>query len=188
MEEFIADAALLAGRLTRQCDDAMAEQRAASTELQRAATDVTQSVIDGTAEISRSARAAVREALAQEIPAAIGAIAQTGDRLRELADQLEREQSSAGLRMRLLGWVSLGAFGLAAVAIVAGTAYAARHNMQRAERSQLRAEVLEALQKVPITSCEGQPCVKLQDGLPRWQKNDEYILVDVVTPPSVEPK
>ncbi|MNJ05262.1 hypothetical protein D3C73_1664690 [compost metagenome] len=40
------------------------------------------------------------------------------------------------------------------------------------------AQVLEALQQVSITSCDGRPCIKLEDGLQRWRKNDEYVLIE----------
>lgn len=182
MEDFIANAALLAGHLTQQCEKAVADQQATTANLQRTAAEVKQSVSAGKVELAQNARAAIREVLAEEIPSAVEAIAQTGDRLRVLADQLQREQSAAGMRARMLGWKALAAFVLAAVAIVGGTAYAAWHNVQRAERAHVQAEVLEALQQVAITACDGRPCVKLEDGLQRWSKNDEYVLLDGSAP------
>jgi hypothetical protein len=38
--------------------------------------------------------------------------------------------------------------------------------------------VLEALRHVTITACDGAPCIKLEDGLRRWGKNKDYVLVD----------
>lgn len=38
-------------------------------------------------------------------------------------------------------------------------------------------EVKEALQKVEITSCGGEPCLKVDNEAKRWGKNGEYILV-----------
>ena len=54
----------------------------------------------------------------------------------------------------------------------------ARGDRWQAERAAVRAEVLEALQQVAITACDGAPCIKLEDGLRRWPANDEYVLVD----------
>ncbi len=178
MEEFVTNSALLAGHLTQQCDKAIADQKHAAAELRQAAADVGQGVAAGRAELAHSARSAVREALSQEIPAAVEAIAESGDRLRQLADQLQREHLSAASRMRALAWKSLIAMALASAAIIGATAYTAWNNVQRAQRAQVDAQVLEALQQVSITSCDGTPCVKLADDQRRWSKNSDYLLVD----------
>ncbi|WP_313642938.1 hypothetical protein [Stenotrophomonas sp.] len=178
MEEFIANAALLAGHLTQQCDKVVAEQKSSTAELQRAATELGQGVSAGKAELAQTARAAIREALSQEIPAAVEALGDSGDRLRAIADQLQREQLAAASGIRALAWKALVAMLVAAVAIVGGTAYVASNNLQRAENAKLEAQVMEALQQVQITACDGKPCVKLSEGQQRWQRNDDYILVD----------
>ncbi|HYQ22394.1 hypothetical protein [Stenotrophomonas sp.] len=178
MEEFITNAALLAGHLTQQCEKAAAAQDASSAQLQRAAAEVGQGVASGRAELAQSARAAVREALSQEIPAAVEAISDTGDRLAALAEQLSRQQVAMASRLRMLTWKALIALALGGAAIVGGTAFFARSNVQRAQQAKVEAQVLEALEQVSITSCDGRPCIKLEDGLQRWSRNDEYILVD----------
>lgn len=185
MEEFISNAALLAGHLTQQCDKSIADQKAATSELQRAAQDVGKGVVAGRAELTQSARSAVREALSQEIPAAVDALTETGDRLRRLADQLQREQGAAASHIRMLAWKSLAAMVLASAVIIGGTAYAAWTNVQRAQQGKVEAQVMEALQQVSITSCDGTPCVKLQDGQRRWPKNDDYFLIDGGAPAPV---
>lgn len=181
MEEFVANAALLAGHLTQQCEKAASDQNAAAVDLQRAAADVGQGVVAGRAELIQGTKSAVRDALSQEIPSAVEAVAQAGDRLRAIIERLERDQASTAARMRLLGWKTFGALAFAAVVIVGGTAYFASTNVQRAQRASVDAQVLEALQQVAITSCDGKPCVKLQDGQARWGKNDDYILIDSQT-------
>lgn len=178
MEEFVTNSALLAGHLTQQCEKAIADQKQSAAELRQAAADVGQGVAAGRSELAQSARTAVREALSQEIPAAVEAIAESGDRLRQLADQLQREHLSAASRMRALAWKSLIAIALASAAIIGATAYTAWNNVQRAQRAQVDAQVLEALQQVSITSCDGTPCVKLADDQRRWSKNSDYLLVD----------
>ena len=67
---------------------------------------------------------------------------------------------------------------MACLLLVAGTGYASWHNVQRAQRAHVDAEVLEALRHVTITACDGAPCIKLEEGLRRWEKNGEYVLVD----------
>ncbi|WP_313318543.1 hypothetical protein [Stenotrophomonas sp.] len=178
MEDFIANAALLAGHLTQQCEKVVAEQKSSTADLQRAAADVGQGVAAGRAELAQSARAAVREALSQEIPAAVEAIADSGDRLRAIADQLQREQLAAASGIRALAWKALAAMVVAAAVVIGGTAYVASNNVQRAQNARLEAEVMETLQQVKITACDGKPCVKLSDGQQRWSRNDDYILVD----------
>lgn len=179
MEDFVANAALLAGHLTRQCEKAGADQQAAATELQHSADAVKHAVTAGKSELAQHARAAVREALALEVPAATRSVAEAGERFGAIADQLHREHASLGRRTRILGWTSIGLLAVTAVAVLAGTGYVARANMQRAERAEVRAEVLEALEQVAITSCDGRPCLKLEDGQRRWSRNDDYVLVDV---------
>ncbi len=183
MEEFVANAALLAGHLTRQCEKSTADQLAAAHELQRAAASVGTGVAAGQAALTEHARVAVREALSAEIPAASRSLSDTAANLKRMAEQLQQEQASVGLRMRILGWKSLAALGVAALVVVGGTAYAARSNLQRAERAQVDAQVLEALQHVAITSCDGRPCIKLEEGLQRWEKNDEYVLIERMRAP-----
>lgn len=178
MEDFVANAALLAGKLTRQCEIAAAGQAAASADLRAAAADVGREVVAGKAQIAQSAKLAVREALSQEIPAAVEAISQTGDRLTRITEQLARDQAAAGAHMRMLGWKALGALLLASALTIGVTGYVAWSNLQRAERASIDAQIMEALQSVSITSCDGQPCVKLEDGQTRWTKNEDYILVD----------
>lgn len=178
MEEFVANAALLAAHLTEQCNKAAAAQQASAQELEASAIVVRKTIEEGKREMSEQARSAVHDALALEIPAATHSIGETAARLRRVADHLQREQAQLSQRTHFLGWKSLGVLSVACLALVAGSGYAAWHNVQRSERAKVDAEVLEALQQVTITSCGGQPCIKLQEGLPRWQKNDQYVLID----------
>lgn len=178
MEDFIANAALLAGHLSQQCDKAVADQQASIGELQRAAAEVGKGVAAGRAELASSTRTAVREALSQEIPAAVEAISESGDRLRQLADQLQREQLGAVTQMRRLAWQSLALVVVASALVLGGTGYMAWRNVQRAQSAKVEAQVMEALQKVSITACDGRPCIKLEEGQQRWAKNEGYILVD----------
>lgn len=177
LEEFVASAALLAAHLTRQCEESIAGQRTAVEDLQRSAEAVGRRVLGGSAELQQQAKDAIREALSEEVPAAARVLRDAAMQLQTMSDQLRREQALSAQRMRLLAWAAMLSLALAATALVGGSAYVAWHNLQRAERTHVQAEVLEALQHVAITSCDGRPCLKLEDGMPRWSKNDEYVLV-----------
>src|SRR5690606_16764648 len=148
----------------QQCGKAVSDQQAAARELRHSAGTVADSVAAGKLELEQYARGAIREALARELAGASQSLDAAADPLQQLGERLRIEQSSAGLRMRVLEWKSIALLTVAAITVVGGSAYAARHNLQRAERAQVRAEVLEALRHVAITSCDGHPCVKLEDG------------------------
>lgn len=182
MEDFVANAALLAAHLSQQCDKAVAMQQATAEELKRAADTIRQNVADGQATLSRHAASAVRDALAQEMPVATRSLEEATRHLKQMVELWRMEQASAGQRVRVAGWKSIASLAAAALLTVVATGYVAWHNTRRAERAHVEAEVLEALQKVTITSCGGTPCIKLEDGLPRWSKNDEYVLVDTAAP------
>ena len=74
MEEFVANAALLAAHLTEQGNKAASAQQASAQELQASAIVVRKTIEEGKREMSDQARAAVHEALAHEIPAATHSI------------------------------------------------------------------------------------------------------------------
>lgn len=177
LEEFVASAALLAAHLTRQCEESIAGQLSATEQLQRSADALGQRILGENAELQRQARTAIRQALADEIPPAAHALHESSTRLQSMAEQLRRDQLAMTLQMRVLGWKTLLALALAAIVLVGASTYAAWHNVRRAEQAHVRAEVLQALQQVAITSCDGHPCLRLEPGIPRWSKNDEYVLV-----------
>lgn len=174
LEDFLANAALLAAHLSKQCEKA-------SADLQQTASSFRQGVADGQAELAASARTAVRDSLASEVPAAIHGLGEATDQFRKLAEQVQRQQHVLDQRARFLGWKSLASVAAATVVVLAATGYVAWSNVQRAQKAQVQAEVLRALQQVTITSCDGRPCIKLEDGLRRWSKNDEYVLVDATS-------
>lgn len=182
MDDFVANAALLAAHLSQQCERSASVQQEAARDLRDCVDGIARSVTFHKAELEQFTRSAIMDALAQELPAVSRSFAEAASRLDQMGARLQESQSSAQLRMRILGWKSLVSLGLAAVSLAGGTAYVAWHNIKRAERAHVRAEVLEALSQVAITSCAGRPCVKLEDGLQRWASNDEYIFVDTRAP------
>ena len=178
MDAFVANAALLAAHLTRQCEQAADAQRDAAGALRNAAMDVAEHVAAGRDALLQATTVAVRDALTGELDATTARAEVVAGRLEHLLARLDHAQAGLGARTRLLGGGALLALALGAVAIVGATGYLARLNLDRAAQAGARAEVLEALQHVVITACDGRPCIKLEDGLPRWAANDEYVLVD----------
>lgn len=49
----------------------------------------------------------------------------------------------------------------------------------RAASAKVQAEVYEAYAHVGLTSCGGNPCVKLDKKTPRWGNHGEYVLVEI---------
>lgn len=178
MDEFVAGAALLAAHLTRQCEQAAASQQAAAQDMHDAAAHVAERVAAGRDALLQATGEAVRDALARELDAAATRAEAAAHRLDQQVTRLDRAQAGFGIRTRLLGTGALLALALGAIAIVGATAQIARLNVDRAEHARVRAEVMEALQQVTITACDGRPCIRLEEGLRRWPSNDEYVLVD----------
>lgn len=178
MDEFVASAALLAAHLTRQCEQAAAAQRASAEALQETATGLATRVDADHKVLLHTAGRTIRDVLDDGLDAATARADTATQRLERVSAALERAQAGLGAHTRMLGGGALLALGLAAAAILGVTAHIAQRNLDRAERAAVRAEVLEALQQVAITACDGAPCIKLEDGLRRWPANDEYVLVD----------
>lgn len=187
MDEFVANAALLAAHLKEKCEQAAASQQASAQDLQGAAIVVRRTIEEGKRELVEHAGSAVSSALSEKVPAAAQAILDTTARLKQVTDRLQHEQAALERRLRFLGAGTLGAIAVACLLLVAGTGYASWHNVQRAQRAHVDAEVLEALRHVTITACDGAPCIKLEEGLRRWKKNGEYVLVDGAAADGSEP-
>lgn len=178
MDEFVANAALLAAHLKEQCERAAASQQSSADDLQGAAIVVRRTIEEAKRELVEHTGFAVSTALAEKIPAATHDILETSARLKQVTDRFQNEQAALERRMRFLGTSTLGAIAVACAVLIAGTGYASWHNVKRAQRSHADSEVLDALRQVTITACDGAPCIKLEDGLRRWGKNRDYVLVD----------
>ncbi|MCD9007747.1 hypothetical protein LDO31_16210 [Luteimonas sp. XNQY3] len=178
MEDFVASAALLAAHLTQQCEQAAADQREAASALQEAAAGVAEHTASGRDALLRATTTAVRNALTGQLDATTARADAAAQRLEHLIAHLDRTQAGLAARSRMLGGGALLALVLGAVALIGTSSYVAKFNLDRAERASVRADVLEALQQVAITACDGRPCIKLDDGLRRWPSNDDYVFVD----------
>lgn len=181
-EEFVANAALLAAHLTRQCEAAAAEQTDSARRLQEAADGVESKLLAGRAALLDVTRAATRDAVATETDAMCNALEASARRAREAVAGLEHGVALLRGRGRLLGIGAFGALCIGAVGVIVGTGVLARQNLERAQQARVHADVLQALEQVTVTSCDGQPCIKLADDLRRWSRNDDYVLVDTPRP------
>jgi hypothetical protein len=182
MEDFIASAALLAAHLTRQCEQAASDQREAAGALQNAAAGVAEHTAAGRDAVLRATTTAVRDALTGQLDATTTRAESAAQRIEHLIAHLDRTQAGLTARSRLLGSGALLALVLGGTALIGASGYVAKLNLDRAERASVRADVLEALQQVAITACDGRPCIKLDDGLSRWSSNDDYVFVDTRQP------
>lgn len=191
MISFLEKATLLAADLEHRCLEAATQQNSSANALtqtlQQVEGNLDRIVTAGKTELVQHAQMAVRQALAQEVGLATKAIGESANQLRQMSDQLKREQSAIGVRMRVMGWKSMIAIGAAAFLALTGSGFVLWNNIKRIERTQVEAEVLDALRHVAITSCDGRPCVKLEDSQARWAKNRDYILVDTSAPGSAQP-
>lgn len=182
LEEFTANAALLAAHLTRQCESAAEVQAQSAQRLREAADEVESKLQAGRSALLDAARAGTRDALIAETAALTNALDASARRTDEAVANLEHSGALLRGRTRLLGLGAFGALCIGGAAVVLATGVLARQNLERAERASVRAEVLQALEQVAITSCDGRPCIKLTDDLRRWAGNDEYVLVDTPHP------
>lgn len=171
VEEFVASAALLGAHLSRQCETAC-------TTLQESTTRFARTVDEGQALIAESTRTMVREALACEIPAVVEGLGEGTRQLQAMVERSLRAQAALERRSRRVGATAIAAMLVASLLVLGGTGYVASQNIARSKDAQVRLEVMQALEQVTITSCDGRPCLKLEDGLPRWARNDAYVLVD----------
>ncbi|MDH5835518.1 hypothetical protein [Luteimonas kalidii] len=181
IEDFVANAALLAAHLGQQCDRAGAR-------LQQAAATFDRRIEQGQATIAATTQSLVRESLATEIPAALQALSDGARQLQGVAERVQRQQAELEQRARWLGLKAIGAVLVAALAVLASTGYVAWSNLARSQEAQVRTEVLQALEQVTITSCDGHPCLKLEDGQRRWAGNESYVLVDTAVGAATPPR
>jgi len=181
VEEFIASAALLGAHLTRQCESA-------STRLQQLSAALTRSIDEGQARIAASTRDTLRDSLASELPVALQGLGESTRQLQYMVERMQHAQAALEQRARWMGLKAASALLVAALAVLAGTGYVAADNVARSQQALVRLEVMQALEQVTITSCDGRPCVKLEDGLRRWHRNEHYVLVDRDPPPELQPR
>ncbi|NYZ62411.1 hypothetical protein [Luteimonas deserti] len=182
LDDFVANAALLAAHLTQQCEAAAARQEASARDLGQAAAGAAERLAESEATLRQTIDGAVRTSMAGEVDAASRAVGESARQLQAAVLGFEHAQARLDSRIRRLGGGALVALALGALAMLGSSGYLARQSLQRAERANVRAEVLEALEQVAITSCDGAPCIKLEPGLRRWSRNDEYVLVDRAPP------
>jgi hypothetical protein len=180
VEEFVASAALLGAHLTRQCE-------LACTQLQQLTASLAHSLDEGQSRIAASARESVRDALATEVPMVLHGLGEGTRQFQAMVERTRKEQAALEQRARWVGLKAIVALLVGALTVLAGTSYVAATNVSRSQAALVRLEVMQALDQVTITSCDGRPCVKLEDGLRRWERNEHYVFVDAHPPREPQP-
>ena len=119
------------------------------------------------------------EKLQQAVSSSSGKISAATEALTEALEHAKDIMSSQ-IKM------TFGAIALALVLVIGGGCLAIWMEWQsyndaktRASAAQVDAETAAAYAKVGMTSCGGQPCIKLDAKSPRWGEKGEYILVDL---------
>ena len=99
MDEFVANAALLAAHLKEKCEQAAASQQASAQDLQGAAIVVRKTIEEGKRGLVEHAGSAVSSALSEKVPAATQAILDTTARLKVLKTE-EPSGRKAGVKVK----------------------------------------------------------------------------------------
>lgn len=99
---------------------------------------------------------------------------------------LQQKLESAQRRTVIRTWQVFAALGAVFVVLYLGMLLLLKHEYQRLQDAQARAdaaevsaEVRQASQHVVITSCGGRACIQIDKDMPTWKsRGKEYILVD----------
>ncbi len=99
---------------------------------------------------------------------------------------LQQKIEAAQRRTVVRTWQVFAALGAVFVVLYLGMLLLLKHEYQRlqdaearADAAEVSAEVRQASQHVVITSCGGRPCIQIDQDTPTWKsRGKEYILVD----------
>ena len=99
---------------------------------------------------------------------------------------LQQKIEAAQRRTVVRTWQVFAALGAVFVVLYLGMLLLLKHEYQRlqdaearADAAEVSAEVRQASQHVVITSCGGRPCIQIDKDTPTWKsRGKEYILVD----------
>lgn len=189
--------AIMMGVLEKRFNAVMPFQENVSTALGNTLTsvrdDLGRTVRDSQQQIQKQARTAVNEALTESLGTFKNALlaernhhekalAQIASRFKQSADSLHQERIHAARLTRMLTWKALTMLIAVTMLLLAGGSFLLWQTQQRIQSAQVSAEVQEALQRVQISSCGGQPCLRLDSQAPRWGKDGEFVLLKKPSP------
>lgn len=188
MMEAVNNAACILQQLTEMGEAVSQRQAETSVRLENASEQVKQqihlAVGDIQSQITNQSKAALHTALEKEMSAFQQSMHQTVQQLKQATEQLHQERAQSARQARLLNWKTLGLVTITSLLLLGGSGFMVWQNVQqisqlREEKAALsvETEVLRALTKTNVTSCGGQPCVKLDQETRRWGKNKEFVLL-----------
>ncbi|MDR1076983.1 MAG: hypothetical protein LBL59_12105 [Xanthomonadaceae bacterium] len=182
--------ALLAQTLEQRVETAIAQQqqaiRAMEATSQRIHQDIGQVLQQAGTQMTHAMRQGVDTALSQSTQQYQALASATASQLTRSGAEIVEIQRLAGQQISRILWTAYAAIGGAMLLLLLGGAGLIyfqwqhyRDAQQRIAQLQSRAEVIEALARAHVTSCGGQPCIKLDKDSPHWGTHGEYILVEV---------
>lgn len=189
--------AIMIGVLEKRFNAVMSFQENVSTALGNTLSsvkdDLSWTVRDSQQQIRNQARTAVNEALTESLEAFKNALlaernhhekalAQIAGRFKQSADGLHQERIHAARLTKMLTWKAFAMLTVVMMLLLAGGGLLLWQIQQRIQSAQVSAEVQEALQRVQISSCGGQPCLRLDSKAPRWGKDGEFVLLKQPSP------
>jgi hypothetical protein len=181
--------ALLAEALQRNANAAIELHKQSSTSLQGEVASARQAMQAGIGAAGEDLQTLLR----QHIEVALEPVTQqlaiaTRDMTRQMHQTVEATQSqqaaTAGSIRRLtwklhaLAMVSTGLLIAGGITLISHQTDLYLDARERARVAGIELEITQALRRADVTSCGGQPCVKLDSKTPRWGKRGEYVLLD----------
>ena len=166
----------------------VAQQNNAVQCLHQVATDVkvqTQiSMQQTSAHIAEQSHGVLQQALSSNINDFKQQLTETAGNLQRAANELTQERTKITTQAKFLMWKSMTIISalflitvIASGVMVWSSFKQVEQNRQILATIQIKTDVRQAMQKVQLTSCGGQPCVKLDKDSPKWGKNGEFVLV-----------
>ena len=153
--EAVSQTALVLQQLEARAAQAGGQSEQAAATLRRTADEVQrtlqQALREAGVQIAEQGREAAKNALNQPAQAFEQSLAQVTRKLVQATEQLNVSCVAASRRVRILSAGALFCIGLTGVILAGGSGYMIKQNMQRIEQTRVQAEVLEAMQRMPLT-------------------------------------
>lgn len=144
--------------------------RQLSNNLQRLAQDVTRTVAAETSTAMAKGMQQAFKPFAENLQQWADSSSQTAETLREQHEALRRVQ-------RGLMWRSATALLLGTALAVGASGFMLWKSQQTMQEAQFSESILRATQTGAITQCEGQLCIRVPRGAPRFSRNNDFVLL-----------
>lgn len=181
--------ALLAETLERNAATAAERHAQSATSLQQSVERAQQQLLGSAQQLERMLREQLDRAVEQAIGGSVrqfdGAVQAVAKQAKQTGDTLRGDQAAIASGLKAMLWkVHMIAIASTCMLAIGGSVlihYQFRLYQDARERTAaaaLDAEVATALRRAQVTSCGGNPCLKLDLNAPRWGKQGEYVLLD----------